>query len=49
MSTTLQTPPALLAGEGLPHFEAITPDQVSEHMPELLPQLAGNSMDWRRR
>ncbi|KEF43287.1 MAG: peptidase M3 [Cyanobium sp. CACIAM 14] len=36
MSSTLQSPPALLAGEGLPRFEAITPEQVSEHMPELL-------------
>ena len=36
MTTTLQSPPALLAGEGLPRFEAITPDQVRAHIPELL-------------
>ncbi len=36
MTSTLQTPPALLAGEGLPRFEAITPDQVRAHIPELL-------------
>jgi oligopeptidase A len=36
MTTTLQSPPALLAGEGLPRFEAITPDQVTAHIPELL-------------
>ena len=39
MTTTLQSPPALLAGKGLPRFEAITPDQVVEHMPELLKRL----------
>ena len=44
MSSTLQSPPALLAGEGLPRFEAITPDQVSEHIPELLQQL-GEELD----
>ncbi len=36
MTSTLQSPPALLAGEGLPRFEAITPDQVRVHIPELL-------------
>ncbi len=36
MTTTLQSPPALLAGEGLPRFEAITPDQVVAHIPGLL-------------
>ena len=36
MTTTLQSPPALLVGEGLPRFEAITPDQVRTHIPELL-------------
>ncbi len=36
MTTTLQSPPALLAGEGLPRFEAITPDQVVAHIPALL-------------
>ncbi|MBW4531364.1 MAG: M3 family metallopeptidase [Aphanothece saxicola GSE-SYN-MK-01-06B] len=36
MTSTLQSPPALLVGEGLPRFEAITPDQVRAHIPELL-------------
>jgi oligopeptidase A len=39
MTITLESSPALLAGEGLPRFEAITPDQVDRHMPELLEQL----------
>ncbi|MEB3321521.1 MAG: M3 family metallopeptidase [Synechococcaceae cyanobacterium] len=39
MSTTLEASPALLQGEGLPRFEAITPDQVDRHMPELMAQL----------
>ncbi len=39
MTSTLQSPPALLAGEGLPRFEAITPDQVNAHIPELLNRL----------
>jgi oligopeptidase A len=39
MSSILQSPPALLAGEGIPAFEAITPDQVDRHIPELLAQL----------
>jgi oligopeptidase A len=38
MTASLERP-ALLAGEGLPTFEAITPDQVSSHIPELLSQL----------
>ncbi|MFN9569697.1 MAG: M3 family metallopeptidase [Cyanobacteriota bacterium] len=38
MSVTLQRP-ALLAGEGLPHFEAITPDQIEQYIPDLLSQL----------
>jgi oligopeptidase A len=38
MSASLDRP-ALLAGEGLPSFDAITPDQVSSHIPELLSQL----------
>jgi oligopeptidase A len=38
MTVTLE-PPALLVGEGLPHFEAITPDQIERHIPELLAQL----------
>ena len=33
--------PALLAGEGLPAFAAITPDQVIEHIPGLLSELHG--------
>ena len=39
MTVTLE-PPALLAGEGLPRFEAISPDQIERHLPELLHQLA---------
>ena len=39
MTASLASPPALLAGEGLPEFEAITPDQVDRHMPELMAQL----------
>jgi oligopeptidase A len=38
MSASLERP-ALLVGEGLPTFEAITPDQVTSHIPELLGQL----------
>ncbi|MBD2550017.1 M3 family metallopeptidase [Microcystis elabens FACHB-917] len=41
MTTTLKSPPALLAGEGLPRFEAITPDQVQAHIPDLLSTLQG--------
>ena len=33
--------PALLVGEGLPAFEAITPEQVRLHIPELLASLNG--------
>ena len=40
MSVTLE-PPALLAGDGLPQFQAITPDQIQQHSPELLSQLEG--------
>ncbi len=39
MTATLPTRPALLMGEGLPRFEAITPEQVSAHMPALMAQL----------
>ncbi len=39
MTTTLETAPALLNGEGLPHFEAITPHQVDRYMPDLMAQL----------
>ena len=38
MSASLERP-ALLAGEGLPTFEAITPNQVTSHIPKLLGQL----------
>jgi oligopeptidase A len=38
MSVSLERPP-LLAGEGLPQFQAITPDQIQQHIPELLAQL----------
>ncbi|MEB3305675.1 MAG: M3 family metallopeptidase, partial [Cyanobacteriota bacterium] len=40
MSVTLE-PPALLVGEGLPQFLAITPDQIQLHIPELLAELDG--------
>jgi oligopeptidase A len=33
--------PALLVGEGLPEFTAITPDQVIDHIPGLLSELHG--------
>jgi oligopeptidase A len=39
MTSAPATPPALLAGEGLPLFEAITPQQVSRHIPALLAEL----------
>ena len=39
MSATLASTAPLLAGEGLPQFEAITPEQVDQHIPELLQQL----------
>jgi oligopeptidase A len=39
MSVSSPPTPALLAGEGLPAFEAIGPDQVEQHIPELLEQL----------
>jgi len=39
MSTELQSRPALLAGAGLPQFEQITPNQVSQHIPELMAEL----------
>jgi oligopeptidase A len=39
MTTTLPASPALLAGEGLPRFEAIGPDQIDRHIPELLEDL----------
>ncbi len=39
MSIDLQSRPALLAGEGLPQFELITPEQVSQHIPELMAEL----------
>ena len=39
-STASQIPvPALLLGEGLPPFEAITAEQVRAHIPELMGQL----------
>jgi oligopeptidase A len=39
MSTASLSQPPLLAGAGLPSFEAITPEQVSTHIPELLETL----------
>ncbi|MEI6110932.1 MAG: M3 family metallopeptidase, partial [Cyanobium sp. ELA712] len=37
--SSLSAIPALLAGEGLPEFEAMTPDQVKKHIPALLEDL----------
>ena len=42
--STSQRPP-LLQGEGLPPFEAITPEQVSDHIPELLEDLENELAD----
>jgi len=39
MTSATVSPPPLLAGAGLPSFEAISPDQVTEHIPGLLDQL----------
>ena len=39
MALELQSRPALLAGAGLPQFELITPEQVSQHIPELMAEL----------
>ena len=39
MPLDLQNRPALLAGAGLPQFELITPEQVSQHIPELMTEL----------
>lgn len=39
MSSSTATVPEILRGEGLPAFEAITPDAVSAHIPELIAQL----------
>ncbi|MEB3201093.1 MAG: M3 family metallopeptidase [Synechococcaceae cyanobacterium] len=39
MTASPSDAPALLAGEGLPAFAAITPDQIERHIPELLEQL----------
>ncbi len=39
MPLDLQNRPALLAGAGLPQFELITPEQVSQHIPELMAEL----------
>ncbi|MEB3333157.1 MAG: M3 family metallopeptidase, partial [Synechococcaceae cyanobacterium] len=39
MSLSTPVRPPLLQGEGLPPFEAITPEQVRDHIPELLEDL----------
>jgi oligopeptidase A len=39
MSVSRPPAPALLTGEGLPVFAAISPEQVDQHIPELLDQL----------
>ena len=41
MGISNPSPAALLLGTGLPPFEAITPAQVDQHIPELLDQLDG--------
>ena len=41
MSPVSATLPAILRGEGLPPFEAITPAAVREHIPALIQQLEG--------
>jgi oligopeptidase A len=41
MSPVSASLPAILRGEGLPPFEAITPTAVREHIPELIQQLEG--------
>ncbi|WP_320676541.1 M3 family metallopeptidase [Prochlorococcus sp. MIT 1300] len=38
-NTTFSKKPALLKGEGLPEYSAITPEEVNEHIPSLLSQL----------
>jgi oligopeptidase A len=38
-SSSSTTVPEILRGEGLPVFEAITPDAVSSHIPELMAEL----------
>ncbi|MBM5795187.1 MAG: M3 family metallopeptidase [Cyanobacteria bacterium M_surface_7_m2_037] len=39
MSSSTAALPEILRGEGLPNFEAITPDAVSEHIPQLIQEL----------
>ena len=39
MTAAAALPPPLLHGEGLPPFEAIQPEHVDEHIPELMAQL----------
>ena len=39
MTATAALPPPLLRGEGLPPFEAILPEHVEAHIPELMAQL----------
>ncbi len=39
MSSSAAAVAPLLAGEGIPLFDAITPEQVERHMPELIAQL----------
>jgi oligopeptidase A len=39
MTATAAPPPPLLHGEGLPPFEAILPEHVDAHIPELMAQL----------
>ena len=39
MSSSTAARPEILRGEGLPHFEAITPGAVSAHIPQLIEEL----------
>ena len=39
MSSSTAALPEILRGEGLPNFEAITPEAVSEHIPQLIQEL----------
>jgi oligopeptidase A len=39
MSSSTAALPEILRGEGLPHFEAITPEAVSAHIPQLIEDL----------
>ena len=42
MSSSTAALPEILRGEGLPEFEAITPEAVSAHIPQLIHELDGD-------